>query len=240
MFRKTAMTLATTLFPLFTSFTPAGAIEAAKPPSPVTLDLKAVFESCPIIYSILILLSIGATVIWLYSLFTIKMDTLMPKDFMHTLRAYLTEKQYDEALDYCRREGNFASQLIFSGLSSRNYGPQAVIEAIRTECRRLGGSMWQKISLLNDIAVIAPMLGLLGTVLGLFFAFYDITSATENISSIFDGLGIAIGTTVLGLIVAIMAIVFYTILKYRIASILASIENESIVLVRHVNTDSDD
>jgi biopolymer transport protein ExbB len=105
------------------------------------------------------------------------------------------------------------------------------MEAIHSEGRRLGNAIWHKIGLLNDIAVIAPMLGLLGTVLGLFFAFYDTMTAAENITSIFDGLGIAIGTTVLGLIVAIMSMVFYTILKYRVSTLLDRIENESMSLV---------
>jgi len=197
-----------------------------------------VFESCPIIYSILIILSISATALWLYSIFTLRIEELMPSEFTNTLRAYLSERHYEEALDYCHRENNFASQIIASGLSSRNHGSQVIMEAIQAEGRRLGNALWQRIALLNDIAVIAPMLGLLGTVLGLFFAFYDISSTAENITSIFDGLGIAVGTTVLGLIVAIMAMVFYTTLKYRVVMVLNTVENESLSIVSLIENDN--
>ena len=92
-------------------------------------------------------------------------------------------------------------------------------------------------SLLNEVAVIAPMLGLLGTVLGLFFAFYDSNRTTESIASIFDGLGIAVGTTVVGLIVAILAMIFYTTLKFRVVNLLNTIENESMALATLVEYD---
>mgnify|MGYP002148684401 CR=1 FL=1 len=81
------------------------------------------------------------------------------------------------------------------------------------------------------------MLGLLGTVLGLFFAFYDNNRSAESIASIFDGLGVAIGTTVMGLIVAILGMILHTTLKYRIVNLLNSIENESLALVTLIDSD---
>ncbi len=71
------------------------------------------------------------------------------------------------------------------------------------------------------------MLGLLGTVLGMFYAFYDLNRSMESVSLLFDGLGISVGTTVAGLIVAIVAMVLYAISKYRLVRILASVETEA-------------
>lgn len=209
----------------------------SQPEKQGALDLVNVFQSCPIIYSILLLLSVSATVLWIYSLFTLRINELMPSEFISTLRASISEKHYEEALEYCQREGNFASRIIASGLASRSHGSQVVMDAIQAEGRRLGNALWQRIALLNDIAAIAPMFGLLGTVLGLFFAFYDSSNAADNLTSIFDGLGIAVGTTVLGLIVAIMAMVFYTTLKYRVVTVLNEVENESLAIVSLIERD---
>lgn len=205
--------------------------------TPSTLNLGKVFESCPIIYTILIALSIGACVLWVYSLFTLRLKDMMPEDFTHNLRQQISEKHFEEALEFCEREKNFASNIIASGLSARNHGSQVVMDTIQAEGQRAGNKIWQRIGLLNDIAVIAPMFGLLGTVLGLFFAFYDTSNTTDNLATIFDGLGIAIGTTVLGLIVAIMAMVFYTTLKYRVVNLLNTIENESFAIVNMIQID---
>lgn len=123
-----------------------------------------------------------------------------------------------------------ASSIIASGIKTRHQGPQLVMQAMLLEGKRKGCVLWQRISILNEIAVIAPMLGLLGTVLGLFFAFYDVNQTTDAFSTVFDGLGIAIGTTVVGLIVAILAMIYYTTLKFRVISLLNTIENESFAL----------
>ena len=101
---------------------------------------------------------------------------------------------------------------------------------MQAEGKRCGVSLWQRISVLNDIAIIAPMLGLLGTVLGLFYAFYDVNRSADTLASIFDGLGIAVGTTVVGLVVAILAMVFYATLKLRVVRLLNTIENEAVTL----------
>jgi len=81
--------------------------------------------------------------------------------------------------------------------------------------------------MLNDIAIIAPMIGLLGTVLGMFYAFYDVNRSIESISTLFDGLGVSVGTTVAGLLVAIVALILHSTAKYRLVQALAQVENNA-------------
>ena len=88
------------------------------------------------------------------------------------------------------------------------------------------------------MVVVAPMFGLLGTVLGMFFAFYDANRTMESLTQIFDGLGIAIGTTVAGLIVAILAMLFHTTLKYHITQLMNSVENEARSLINMVESEA--
>ncbi len=194
------------------------------------LDLAKAFQGSPIIYSVLILLSILSFVICFYSLFTLKVSGLMPSTFVHQIREQLLEKRFDAALMTCQQEVNFSSNVIACGIASRRHGPQVMMEAMQAEGKRCGNSLWQRISILNDIAVVAPMLGLLGTVVGMFYAFYDVNRSQESIASIFDGLGVAMGTTVCGLVVAILAMIFHTTLKYRVVRLLNCIENEALSL----------
>lgn len=191
------------------------------------LDLKEVFSSSPVIYTILILLSFFSFTLWLYSLLTLKFSALIPPSFKKQLHDQLLEKRYDAALVTCQNGRHFAGTILASGLEARKHGHQVIREAMQTEGKRCGVVLWQRISLLNDVAVIAPMLGLLGTVLGLFYAFYDVNRSPDTLASIFDGLGIAVGTTVAGLIVAIVAMIFYASLKFRIIRLLNQLENET-------------
>jgi biopolymer transport protein ExbB len=216
------------------------ATPTSKEASASTLDLVKVFEGSPVIYTALISMSVLSFVIWLYSLLTLRLSDMVPEEFMLKVREDIKDKRFEAALAYCKEDNNFSSNILACGLSSRKQGPQVVMEAMQAEGRRAATTLWQRISLLNDVAVIAPMLGLLGTVLGMFYAFYDTSRSVETITSIFDGLGIAMGTTVAGLIVAILAMVFYTTLKFRIVRLLNTVENEALAVACLIEVDSTD
>lgn len=200
------------------------------------LDLYQVFKAAPFIYIILFILSLFAFVVWLYSFLTIRQSLMMPTDFLKNVRGLLVEKRFDAALSSCQKSRNFSSSILACGIMAREHGHQMMVEAMQIEGKRCGVTLWQRISLINDVAVIAPMLGLLGTVLGLFYAFYDVNRSPDTLASIFDGLGIAVGTTVAGLIVAILAMMFYATLKFRVVRLLTSLENETLALGNLIET----
>jgi biopolymer transport protein ExbB len=194
------------------------------------IDLKAVFSAAPVIYSLLALMSVASMGIWLYSLITFRAKDTMPEAFRSELRTLLLSEQYDKAHTLCNAKENLLSSLVKTGLTTRNFGPEVMMDAMKSEGKRASTSFWQRLSLLNDIVIIAPMLGLLGTVIGMFYAFYDVNRSIESINALFDGLGIAVGTTVMGLIVAILAMIFHTTLKYRVVRTLSLVENEALTL----------
>jgi biopolymer transport protein ExbB len=194
------------------------------------IDLKSVFGAAPVIYTLLSLMSVASMGIWLYSLITFRPKDIMPDQFVSELRTLLQTQQYDLAKKLCTSKQNLLSNLINTGLTTRDFGPEVMLNAIKSEGKRASTAFWQRLSLLNDVVIIAPMLGLLGTVIGMFYAFYDVNRSIESINALFDGLGIAVGTTVMGLIVAILAMIFHTTLKYRVVSTLSLVENEAVNL----------
>ncbi len=222
-----------TVFPLHMALLAAPTPDPAPPlvkETPQLLDLKKVFSSAPLIYTVLSLMSVASMVIWLYSLSTFKTKDIMPLAFRDELRALLENEQYDQAKELCASQDNLLAHLVGAGLTTRKLGPQVMIDAMKSEGKRASTAFWQRLSLLNDIVVIAPMLGLLGTVIGMFYAFYDVNRSIESINALFDGLGIAVGTTVMGLIVAILSMMFYTTLKYRVVKTLSLAETEAVTL----------
>lgn len=192
------------------------------------IDIKKIFFSAPLIYGLLFLMSVAALTIWIYSLATFRAKDFMPAPFSKELRNLLQTDQYENALNLCSSKNNLLSQIMATGLSTRQFGHQVMMEAMKSEAKRASTAFWQRLSLLNDIVIIAPMLGLLGTVIGMFYAFYDVNRSVESINALFDGLGIAVGTTVFGLIVAILSMLFYTSLKYRVVRSLSLVENEAL------------
>ncbi len=196
-----------------------------------SLNLKEIFSAAPVIYTALLLLSIISFSLWSYTLLTFRgKDALLGKSG-EDLKKLLLEKKYDAALAFCNaQKKSIIARLLLTAISSRHHGAQFAVEAMKAEGKRVTSGTWQKISLLNDIVIVSPMLGLLGTVLGMFYAFYDLNRSAETLSTLFDGLGIAVGSTVAGLIVAILSMLFATTLKYRTMKALSTIENEAISL----------
>lgn len=201
--------------------------QVEKKNDPIEVDMQQAFAGSPIIYTILLGMSVFAVCVWLYSLLTLSQSGAVSSAFIQDVKNKLNSNNFDEALSLCTQKKNLISKMISSGINARRHGLPVMIENMKVEGKRASVHFWQRIGLLNDIAVIAPMIGLLGTVLGMFYAFYDINRSIESISTLFDGLGVSVGTTVAGLIVAILALMLHSIAKYRLVKVLANVENEA-------------
>ena len=193
----------------------------------VELDLQRAFSSSPVIYTLLCTMSVFAVFIWVYSLLSLKRMSKTPPTIVGNLQASLNANHFDQALSVCRAHDTLLCKMVASGIQSRKYGASAMIESMKAEGKRSTIGFWQKLGLLNDIAIVAPMLGLLGTVLGMFYAFYDVNRSIESVTSLFDGLGVSVGTTVAGLIVAILALILHSSAKYRLIRLLSQVESDA-------------
>ncbi len=195
-----------------------------------SIDLRQIFQSSPVIYSILLFLSLASVSLYVYSLITCRKKELIPQEFVKKSYLLLQKQDHQKLLRLCKSEKHVFSAIVIRGLESKSRGLQAVLHSMESQGKTSLSGFWSRLSILNDIAVISPMFGLLGTILGMFYAFYDTNRSIESIQALFDGLGIAIGTTVAGLIVAISSMIFSAFLKHRLVHILQVIQNESVRL----------
>jgi biopolymer transport protein ExbB len=186
------------------------------PIQPIEIDLHAIFAAAPLIYSSLLFISISACAIWVYHMLLMRKKCWAPGAFEEIVENHLGMGNWQEALALCRQENNLLATVIQAAISARHEGSQAMLERMQMEGRQATGFFWHRLTLLNDIALIAPMIGLLGTVLGMFYAFYDVNRSIDSMYALFDGLGIAVGTTVAGLLVAILSLFFHATFKYRL------------------------
>ncbi len=191
------------------------------------INIQEVFSGSPVVYMLLLLLSVATIALFLYNFFYLRVSELVPKNKVRELKSKIQQQEYLEAKALCLHQESFFFKMLVSGLSLKEQPLPDIIEAMKNEGKKHTSSFWQKLSLLNDIAIIAPMVGLLGTVLGMFYAFYDIQQSAKNISSLFDGLGISVGTTVAGLGVAILAMILHSISKYRLMKVLVYADTQS-------------
>lgn len=192
----------------------------------LTIQWSTVFSGAPFVYSLLLLLSMSALFICLYSELRIRQMGVITPSLLSDVRQKLETKDFDALSARCAQEGSLVCKILSAALAMRKSELSTRAEAMRLEGKRQTVLFWQRLSWLSDIALVAPLLGLFGTVLGMFYAFYDLNSSQQTITSLFDGLGISVGTTLAGLSVAILALALHTFARYRLVRTLAQVENE--------------
>lgn len=147
-------------------------------------------------------------------------------NFMNHIRDFIHDGKIDAALALCRRTPNPISRMIEKGLL-RIGKPLNDINAAIENVGKLEVSRLEKnIAGLATIAGAGPMLGFLGTVIGMIRAFYDMSMAGNNIDIALLSSGIyqAMITTVAGLIVGIIAFICYNILVARVENLVFKLE----------------
>lgn len=157
--------------------------------------------------------------------------------FMNRIRDYVHEGDIESALNLCKKNGTPYARLIEKGLTRIGRPMNDVLVAIENtgniEVSRLGkGFTW-----LSTTAAGAPMLGFLGTVVGMIQAFYALATAGggANITVLSSGIYQALVTTVAGLIVGIIAMFAYNYLVSRVNRIMNSLENKTMEFMDLLN-----
>lgn len=208
--------------------TPVEAEASALPvKSKIEVSFKQVFEGAPLIYSLLLAMSFTSLAVCLYSVLRMKQQNTELTQSSKEIRTKLLSNNFLGASNFCQSNPNLLNRIISSGLACRKHGLNAVLENMKSEGKRATLSAWQRLGILQDIAVIAPMIGLLGTVIGLFYAFYDLNRSFNSIDNLLDGLGISVGTTVAGIGVAILSMILHSGAKFKLVRTLARVETEA-------------
>ncbi|MDT8393801.1 MAG: MotA/TolQ/ExbB proton channel family protein [Bacteroidales bacterium] len=181
------------------------------------------------IMAILGLLSVIAVYIFIERFFTINKASREDKHFMNNIRDFIKGGKVDSALALCKSNKSPIARMIEKGLM-RIGRPLNDINAAIENVGKLEVSRLEKnVAGLATIAGAAPMLGFLGTVIGMIIAFHDMSMAGNNIDIALLSTGIyqAMITTVGGLIVGVVAYVCYSILVARVEKLVYLLEARS-------------
>jgi biopolymer transport protein ExbB len=178
------------------------------------------------IVAVLAIFSIIAVYIFIERYLVINRASGHDKGFMNNIREYIHSGKLEAAQALCHNNRSPIARMIEKGLS-RIGKPLNDINAAIENVGKLEVSKLEKgVAGLATIAGAAPMLGFLGTVIGMIRAFYDMSMAGNNIDIALLSSGIyqAMITTVAGLIVGILAFIFYNILVSRIEKVVYMLE----------------
>ncbi|MGB2684558.1 MAG: MotA/TolQ/ExbB proton channel family protein, partial [Olleya sp.] len=164
-----------------------------------------------IIIALLFVLLIMAVYIYFERLFAIKDASKVDSNFMNQIKDYVSNGKIESAQNLCSTVDSPVSRLISKGISRIGKPLEDINTAIENAGRLEIYSLEKNVSVLATISGAAPMIGFLGTVIGMILSIFEIANSggSIDIKTLADGLYTAMTTTVGGLIVGIVAYVAY-------------------------------
>lgn len=213
---------------------PAPAATTAMDALPSLVEL---FNTSPLINGTIIGLSIIALLLFIYFLLTINHNAIVPAPFLDDVMKMVLDRDYKQAVEFCRHHrGIFISTVIQRCVENVGRDHSVLMTIVDTEGRRRADILWNRISYLADISNVTPMLGLLGTIVGMMGAFFGLDQSSIDMRSKFISSNIAgaMGTTFFGLVVAIAALVFHSIIKGRLTRVLSEAEQAVHAVTDHI------
>ncbi len=150
-------------------------------------------------------------------------------NMMNNLNDLLKDGRVDSAVDYCDRQNTPEARILKKGVTRIGRPVSDIVSAMESQGQIEVSKLEKNLNLLAAIPSIAPMLGLLGTVIGIIMAFFNMSNAEGSFSPniLSEGIYTALGQTATGLAVAIPSNFFYNLLLTRIDKFILKIQNLS-------------
>jgi biopolymer transport protein ExbB len=147
----------------------------------------------------------------------IRQTKIAPEATTEHLRTLINGRQFKDLLEFTATDQSFVSQALNAGLKRAHLGYGAMREAMESSAGEQTASYFRRIELLNVIGNIGPLIGLLGTVLGMIIAFYALNAAGGNAKpgELAGGIATALWHTFGGLFVAIPCLVVFGLYRTK-------------------------
>lgn len=221
------------LLPLFAGATHLLA-QAAAPSAPDMPRTKSIFDAMVAAGPIMIplfALSVFSVMLVIVFFLTIRRGTVVSSGYMATADALLRKRDYLGLLAVSNRHGEAIARVVQKCLDFTTKNPgadyQQVREIAETEGTRVASNLNNRVILLADIGMIAPMIGLLGTVIGIIRSFgalgSDLGAARYTLLS--KGISEALINTSAGLAIGIPAMIFYAFFRGRAQTLISDLES---------------
>ncbi len=180
----------------------------------------------------IILCSIIAIAIIIERFWSLNSARIAPRNTLAEVWGKLRHNQLDAAQLRELRMASPLGQILAAGLVNAKAGRVIMIESIEQAAAHVVHDMERYLGVLGTIAAISPLMGLLGTVLGMIQVFSNtMKMGNGDINVLSGGIAVALVTTASGLIVAIPSMFFYRLFLRRVESLVIELERESIKLV---------
>ena len=180
----------------------------------------------------LFILSIIAVYIWVERYLAIQKAATISPSFMGDLKNSVAQENLEKAKDICATSNTPVGRMLHKGISRLGKPLNDISAAIENVGKLEISTMEKNLSILATIAGAAPMIGFLGTVLGMMNTFHKMSAGSETsgiqIGDLSEGIMYAMATTVAGLIVGIIAYLGYNLMVSKVDKVVHKMEDASL------------
>jgi biopolymer transport protein ExbB len=204
----------------------AGANPPAAAPQPSTLEI--IFSGGPLGVAIMLVI-IGMSLVAAYLVFehalSLRRKMILPDGLGDEVRQLVLAGRTAEAEQACRARPSVLAFVLMHGAAEVDAGWTAVEKALEDAVAEQSARLFRKLEYLNVLANLAPMMGLLGTVVGMILCFHQVasTQGSAGAADLAEGIYQALVTTVAGLMIAIPALGAFAIFRNRIDQYIAEV-----------------
>ena len=192
--------------------------ETPAAPSPARTTLLEHVQAGGVIGYFIILLSIAGIALVVDAFMRLKDEKLIPPPMIDQSHQLAARGRFSELLSLCRTHDSMFARIVAAALSQGNWGVEAVREAMAQQGEKEVTQLRQRIGYIGFLAAVAPMLGLLGTVVGLIQSFQVLgqSKGAARPDELAVGISVAMVTTELGLIIAVPLMFFHMLLRDKV------------------------
>jgi biopolymer transport protein ExbB len=190
-----------------------------------------------IMYPLFISVAI-ATAIVVERFWSLQTKRISPPKLITQIWQWLRYDQVDDHRIQYMRNSSPLGQILAAGLVNRDCSRQVTREAIEDVGRHVTVELERNLNTLGTIAAISPLMGLLGTVIGMIKVFAVITTeGVGNPETLAGGISEALLTTAAGLLIAIPSVIFYRFFRGKISKLVVDMEEEAMKLIEILHGD---
>ena len=205
--------------------------------------LDAILHAGPVMY-VLLVLSVFSVMLVVTYLMTIRRGAVVSGGFMATADALLRKRDHLGLLAVANRHGEAIARVVQKVLDFTTKNPNADFQQVReiaeTEGTRVAASLNNRVTYLADIGMIAPLIGLLGTAIGIVKSFAALSGdlGTARYALLSTGVSEVLINTCGGLAIGIPAMIFYAFFRGRVQRLISDLESAvthllALLSVRH-------
>ncbi|MBM4156690.1 MAG: MotA/TolQ/ExbB proton channel family protein [Lentisphaerae bacterium] len=179
--------------------------------------------------------SVAAAALIIDSFITIKEKKISPETLVKDVRESMAQGDVMKAIKHCEGNPTPLASILTAGFSNVQEGFDVIQDVVGVAADLESEKLMQRVAYLNVCANLAPMLGLLGTVQGMIYAFMTLAlqeAGAAQTAMLAKNIGQALWTTAAGLIVAIPAVSFYTYFKNAATKIILGMEGLTMDLIK--------